>query len=621
MATSGHAEAVAVRAWARGLVESNDHLTPLDLVAEVTATVAGAMGGRDLNDRFGVGDPPLMSWPDQEPPGGRSNVWLPGVVHEQAVSAEDRTARGAWYTPQSVVRGLVALATAEGVVPVFAADPTCGGGSFLLAVLDRLVELGLSPAEAVGRVGGLDIDTGAAQVSRWSITLWAEARGVTVAERDIDVTVGDALAGYPAHWPADALLIGNPPFATPLRTGAVPAEVQAFRAGREHLLGPYTDLAALHLLGAVEKSAPGATIALVQPQSVLSGRDTAALRDHCDAEAPVSGLWAAREPVFDAGVRACALVLRRGPAASASATVALASGPEVEAVGEEPFRPASWASYAARALGAPALPATMIAPSVTDTDDRTGRLGSLVSATAGFRDEYYGLVEACGEWEGLPGTEPNRLVTVGAVEPLATKWGIERCRFGRRPWLRPWIDTARLDVLDDKVSAWTQRQLQPKVILATQSRILEPVIDRRGRLVPATPLIAVHAEPEDLSLVAAVLLAPPVVAWAWQRWFGAALAVDALKLAARQVLELPLPADREAWREAADLISDAPISSIEDGWAVSCRVASIMTVAYGADGAVLQWWLDRSGDRTLPDQPAESSGTLDIRSVVDDHAV
>jgi hypothetical protein len=184
--------------------------------------------------------------------------------------------------------------------------------------------------------------------------------------------------------------------------------------------------------------------------------------------------------------------------------------------------------------------------------------------------------------------------------------------------LRPWIDAARLD---DKVLAWMQRQLQPKIVLATQSRILEPVIDRRGQVVPATPLIAVHAEPEHLSLVAAVLLAPPVVAWAWQRWFGAALAVDALKLAARQVLELPLPADREAWRDAAALIGDGTSPSIEDGWAVSCRVASIMTVAYGADEAVLQWWLDRGGARRTPDRPAEPGRTEDIRSVVDDHAV
>ncbi|MGI9599138.1 MAG: hypothetical protein ACR2QK_23445, partial [Acidimicrobiales bacterium] len=216
-----------------------------------------------------------------------------------------------------------------------------------------------------------------------------------------------------------------------------------------------------------------------------------------------------------------------------------------------------------------------------------------VSATAGFRDEYYGLVAACREWEGEIGDEPNRLLTVGAVEPLATKWGVAPCRFGRRRWLRPSIDT---ELLDPKVRSWTERQLQPKVVLATQSRILEPVIDRAGRLVPATPLIAVHAEVDQLDLVAAVLLAPPVVAWAWQRWFGAALAVDALKLAARQVLELPLPADRTAWAEAARLIAGHDVTgSVADGWATSREVATIMNAAYGADRSVLTWWHGRAG--------------------------
>ncbi len=561
-------------------------------MAEVVAAVAHTIGGRRLASRYGVGDPPLLAWPVEGPPGGFGNVWLPGVVHEQAVSAEDRSARGAWYTPQSVVRGLVGLATADGVTPSFAADPTCGGGSFLLAALDRMVELGLPPQDAVGRVAGLDIDGGAARVSRWSVVLWAEANGVAMTEADVDVTVGDALTGYPAHWPTPVLLIGNPPFATPLRTGAIPDGIETFRQGREPLLGPYADLAAMHLLGAVEKSGPGSTVALVQPQSVLSGRDTAGLRAHCDEVAPIHGLWAAREAVFDAGVRACAVVLR--PGGPPADSVDLASGPEVTRAGAEPYRSGSWAGFAARALGAPPLPGGLNA--IDRRSDRTTRIGALATATAGFRDEYYGLVAACDEWEGPVGQEPNRLITVGAVEPLAVKWGSGQTTFGRRKWSTPWIHT---DALEPKVRAWTDRQLQPKVVLATQSRILEPVVDLAGNMIPATPLIAVHADAEDLASIAAVLLAPPVVAWAWQKWFGAALAVDALKLAARQVLQLPLPEDRRAWDRASALVADHEGSvgtdPIEAGWALAVEVAAIMNRAYGADDAVWQWWLERAG--------------------------
>lgn len=621
MKSSRHAEALAARAWARTLVENNRERQPLELVASVVASVAGALdgpaAGGDLIERLFQGEPsaPLASTDTDTdagvdvdaPPGGWVNVWLPGAVHEQAVSSADRNARGAWYTPKSVVSGLVALATADDQPPSFVADPTCGGGAFLLAALDRLVELGIEPADAVTRVAGLDIDAGAGQVTRWSLVLWAASVGAIVTASEVDVSQGDALAGYPDHWPRGGLLVGNPPFATPLRTGAVPPEVEAFRTGREELLGPYTDLAAMHLLAAVEGRATGSTVALVQPQSVLAGRDSRALRDHFDEIAPVHAMWAARESVFDAGVRACAAVLR--PGSTPPKKVVLASGPDVVSVGEEPYRSSSWPGYAARALGAPTLPRGLLD---LQSDETSGaRLGSLATATAGFRDEYYGLVAACAEWEGDPGAEPNHLLTVGAVEPLASKWGVDTCRFGRKSWIKPWID---VNALDAKVGSWTDRQLQPKVVLATQSPILEPLIDRDGTLVPATPLLAVHGAPEDLSRIAAVLLAPPVVAWAWQRWFGAALAVDALKLAARQVVTLPLPADSDLWDAAAAVIDEndsqlasglsavdsavaRPISTAQ-GWSVACEVAAIMNRAYGADDAVMSWWQGRAGRRS-----------------------
>ena len=524
------------------------------------------------------------------------------MVHEQAVSAEARSARGAWYTPEAVVRGLVDLAigTVDSgrELPPLAFDPTCGGGAFLLAAADRFVLAGDSPAAALAKVAGMDIDPGAVRVSRWSLQLWAAANGLAITEIKLDIVEGDALEGYPAHWSSVGLVVGNPPFATPLRTGAVPAEVAAFRKGREHLLGPYTDLAAMHLLAAVERCQRGSVVALVQPQSLLSGRDGEPLRRYCHHAAPIHAMWAAREAVFDAGVRACAAVVH--PGGDVPETVRLASGPAVTPgllirptpagqIAEEVSGGGSdWAGYAARSLGAPAL-----SPKLGLSSSKTERLESIISAaTAGFRDEYYGLVDACSEWSGQPEDAPNRLVTVGSIEPLAHRWGTKECRFGGKRWLRPTIDLAQLDA---KVRSWTERRLTPKVVLATQSKLLEPVLDWDGILVPATPLVSVHAaSDDDLALVAAVLLAPPVVAWAWQRWFGAALAVDALKLAAKQVMELPLPADRLAWEEAAAMIRETPTATVAEGRAMSVEVAVIMNRAYGADESVLDWWRTRA---------------------------
>ena len=145
------------------------------------------------------------------------------------------------------------------------------------------------------------------------------------------------------------------------------------------------------------------------------------------------------------------------------------------------------------------------------------------------RDEYYGLAGAAAEWDG-PERPPNRLVTVGSVDPFSTCWGAGGIRLGGRRWTAPYV---QLDRLDDKVRRWAERQAVPKLVVATQSKLIEPVLDPEGALVPSTPLLSVHADVDDLSHIAAVLVAPPVVAAAWQRWFGSALAVDALKLGCR----------------------------------------------------------------------------------------
>ncbi|MEM7272079.1 MAG: N-6 DNA methylase [Actinomycetota bacterium] len=592
------------RVWARALVEANRGLDPLDLVAAVVAASAAAVARTGAADRelLGLSGPDLPA--DLTPPGGWADPWLPGSVHEQAVSAADRTARGAWYTPEEVVTGLVELAlgpgdSADGPIGpgAFVVDPTCGGGAFLLAALDRMEAAGSSTTEAVGSVAGRDIDPGAVRVSGWAVRLWAAIRGVVLEDGAIDVAVGDALDGPAPHWPDVRAVVGNPPFATPLRSGALDERAARFRAEHQDLLGPYADVAAMHLLAAVDGAAPGSVVALIQPQSVLAGRDTAALRDHFDREAPLQALWAVREPVFDAGVRACAVVL--APGGAPPSRIRLAAGPAVDPVSpvEDGRDPAdgqvpSWSGLAARALGAPVLPPalSLVGPAASGQ----GRLGDLIEATAGFRDEYYGLVDACREWGDDETPAPNRLLTVGAVEPLSTRWGSEPSTLGRRRWLRPTVD---LDVLPPKVRAWTDRQLTPKVVLATQSRVLEPVVDRAGLLIPGTPLVAVHGAPSDLDRVAAVLLAPPVVAWAWQRWFGSALAVDALKLAARQVAELPLPVDRGAWDEATAMIAalgDQIDRRPSDGWAAAVEVAEVMTRAYRADPAVTDWWLGRA---------------------------
>jgi hypothetical protein len=96
--------------------------------------------------------------------------------------------------------------------------------------------------------------------------------------------------------------------------------------------------------------------------------------------------------------------------------------------------------------------------------------------------------------------------------------------------------------------------------------------------------------PVDLDLwhVLAVLLAPPISAWALREAGGAALSGDAVKLSATQLRAIPLPAGRADWDGAAVALQAGDLLA----------AGAAMGRAYGVD--VLGWWSARlpyRGDR------------------------
>jgi hypothetical protein len=92
--------------------------------------------------------------------------------------------------------------------------------------------------------------------------------------------------------------------------------------------------------------------------------------------------------------------------------------------------------------------------------------------------------------------------------------------------------------------------------------------------------------------VGAAILAPPVAAEAWWRHAGSGLSAGALRVSARQLLGLPLPADRAAWRRGAALLARwqrTPSAATARAFAETmCRAHGVT----GADArAVGGWWL------------------------------
>jgi hypothetical protein len=327
---------------------------------------------------------------------------------------------------------------------------------------------------------------------------------------------------------------------------------------RRVLGAPYADVASLFLLRACEQVGPGGRVVLLQPESVLAARDARAVRsavvEHLD------GLWLAGEPVFGAAVRVCAPVLVKG---AAGRRVRRWTGRSVQALPSAP-RPGAAPTWAGL------RPST--APSVARVAS-SGVVGDLATATAGFRDEFYGI--AAVVTDGGPG---HPVVTSGLIDPGRVGWGQRPARIAGTRFTRPTVDRARLD---RPLAAWVSARLVPKVLVATQTRVVEAAPDPAGELVPLTPVLSVTpADPADVWRLAAALTSPVVTAWALRTAGGSARSADAVKLSARQVLDAPLPGDRGAWAEAA--------AALEAGDVASCARA-----LSGTHHRLFGWWQAR----------------------------
>jgi hypothetical protein len=376
------------------------------------------------------------------------------------------------------------------------------------------------------------------------------------------------------------VVVGNPPFLnqretlTARRSGV--AEALAARSGGT--VRAYTDLSAVFLQRSLSWVRPGGRVAFVQPQSMLAARDAGAVRAELATGASLESLWATDEPVFDAHVLTCAPVLRRGFPQRA---VRRTHGRDFRAVPPYPAPDLSreWSFLLAAGLGVPEV----------SLSDRCGTLDELAECTADFRDQYYGLAPYVREAVDCPAGAP--LITTGLIEPAACLWGHRDARFLKRRWTAPVIDVEALRA-DEALGRWATARMVPKVLLATQGSVLEAVVDAEGAWLPSVPTVTVATDEEHLWHVLAVLLSPPVSAYAAARYAGTALTMRAIKLSARQVGRLPLPVDRAAWAHGAALAKEAQTGSA--GTPDLADLGTAMCAAYDvSDPAVLEWWRAR----------------------------
>ncbi|MEO1512758.1 MAG: N-6 DNA methylase, partial [Planctomycetota bacterium] len=405
-------------------------------------------------------------------------------------------------------------------------DPACGSCNFLAAAARRL-EPHLGPPAAASRVFGIDIDPTAVVLARASVSREHELTG--------NIRAGDALTDHPFDHPFEEpfdVVVGNPPFLNQLQSDtAVDRELaRSLRDRTDGDVRGYSDMAAAFLRLALDWCRPGGRVGLVLPDSILATADARPVRASVARRATLRELWIADSPEFGAAtVTTCAPILEIG--GSRVASVARSTG-----AGFEPLAPLdldhdeladaeTWSQLTASMRG---IPPIELADGATIAD--------LADATADFRDQYYGLEGFILDLAEADDDLFPPIVTSGLIEPAACLWGRKPTRILKRRWDCPRIDLARMR-RDGELAQWIDRRRIPKVIVATQTRVIEPFVDSAGSLVPSTPLITVTPKPDrSLWTIAAALASPVATALALGRYGGAALSADAIKLSAKQAL-------------------------------------------------------------------------------------
>ena len=167
--------------------------------------------------------------------------------------------------------------------------------------------------------------------------------------------------------------------------------------------------------------------------------------------------------------------------------------------------------------------------------------------------------------------------------------------FNKQNFEAPLVNLTTLNT-DQALSEWAKQRLVPKLLLATQTKVIEVVVDETGLLIPSVPVITVTVQKTSLWHGAAVLMSPPVTAWAATQYMGSALSSDAIKLSAKQVETLPTPKASQVWDDAAERLESAQDASSQAEWqSLMHQYGALMCDAFELDDheQLLAWWKER----------------------------
>ncbi len=566
----------------------------------------------------------------------------------------DRKASGSYYTPPELVGRILDWALDPAINEALAVDEpenalldlkildlACGSGHFLTAAADRVgsslailrcaqskpstEEIERARRDVVQNcIFGVDIDPIAVEICKFALSSGSGESWIRCGDSLLGLTpklLGQSDHELPDtgehsvfHWQLEFpevfkegqanpetgwsggfdVIVGNPPFLNQLESATVqPQELAAFLKRRyPGVARGYADTAVVFAELASQLARPdGGRIGLVQPASILASADTRGARRTLTSRGTLETLWVAREGVFDASVRTCAVVFRNRESPSTTELRRFTGSdfralPSLRTDEDEITRMETWAPLIADGFGIPRVDL-----------DQSRTMRAALNATADFRDQYYGLVGFVEEADSrVPdGVNTAALVTTGLIDPTELHWGKRPTRFNKTDYKAPVVDLSRLRT-ESGLGGWAANRLVPKLLLATQTRVIEVVVDEAGVLLPSVPVITITTDQISLWHAAAALMSPPITAWAAARYMGAAMSIDALKLSASQVLSLPLPEKSAIWDTAAAMVRDASRASLSEKRTQLLQEAgALMCDAYGVSDAdqLMNWWRGR----------------------------
>jgi len=555
-------------------------IQPLDIAAAIAreiATIKGLPSGQNQPKLIARGEvvaPQHLTYtPD-----------LIGAAYERSLDSAKRRHEGVHYTPFSVAKKLAQrVLTGTTIGPI--CDPSVGGGAFLLGAAECMKEMGENPKKIVkDLLWGIDLDPGAIEVTEAAISLWGSTDEWVLPEGNLAVAnsldVGKEAFQNPPKEGFKAV-IGNPPFQNQLQEQTVRPlkETNELRERWSVNAGPYADTAGYFLLVALSMLSNNGRSLLIQPQSILATADARPIRQKLEEEANLLGMWIGGPNIFEAGVNVCAPLLAKE---SFTDQVQIWQGKDVQKHDIQLTREDNWAKAISVVQGIPNV--RLSGP----------RLDYRAQATAGFRDQYYGLIQHVSECSRVSPTMVP-LITVGMIDPLRNRWGTGQFRFAGKAWNHPMVNLETLAKDNPELHEWVTSRLKPKVLVATQTKILEVLPDPEGILVPSTPTISVECDKEDIWKITAALSTPAVSASSFSITAGSALSSDTIKLSARQINEIPLPEDEESWKSGAYFAERAYKAETEKEWKISLtQMADKMGNAYKeTNPSLLEWWTER----------------------------